>query len=218
MTFIRIGTTLAIIFFIAAGFMVRQLVNAEEEKSTPVKQLEVRRSKIVAKRDLPAFTLLTDKDVEVRQGTGDADLPDVGKLTNRYLFAGVKQGGEVKDENLAPRAATDVLDDATAFSIPASSTTALGGQLRVGDVVQLFAVHANGNTVPAKENGAVQRFDEVVVLNIVPASKDTNAPGTITLAVPTAQHDSFAAAAGGTQLFVTKKIEVHRPIERPSTP
>jgi hypothetical protein len=56
----------------------------------------------------------------------------------------------------------------------------------------------------------------VVVLNIVPANKDTNVPGTITLAVPTAQHDAFAAAAGGTQLFITKRIEVHRPIERPS--
>jgi hypothetical protein len=210
MKFKPIALGLIVALVISAGVMVGKLVEAKEPKIETLTKAEPTRSKIVAKRELPAFTLLTDKDIELRKGSIDLDQLQVADFTNRYLLTSIKRGGEVKAENLAAAAATEVLNDATAFSIPASSTTALGGQLRAGDVIELFAVHSNGNTAPTKENGAVQKFDRLVVLNIVPANKETNTPGAIALAVPTWQHDSLAAAAGGTQLLVTKKIDVQK--------
>lgn len=207
----RIALGIIVALVISAGVMVGMLVNAAEPKIEQLTKAEPTRSKIVARRELPAFTLLTDKDIELRKGSIDLDQLQLTNFTNRYVLTSIKRGGEVKDENLAAASATDVLNDATAFSIPASSTTALGGQLRVGDVIELFAVHSSANAAPpTKENGGVEKFDKLVVLNIVPPNKETNAPGAIALAVPTWQHDSLAAAAGGTQLLVTRKIDVQK--------
>ena len=138
----------------------------------------------------------------MRKGSSASEEPQVAKSKNRYLLVDVKNGGEVKDENLAPESATDVLKDAIAVSIPASPTTTLGGQLRVGELVEMVAV-------PAKEEAPVIKFEKLVVLNNVAPNKEANLPGTITLAVPSTERDNFAQAVGRTQYFLTRRLAVH---------
>jgi hypothetical protein len=191
-----------VVLFILAGVTSR-CVATKEEPVIKGKEAEPTPNKIVASRDFPAFTLLKEGDLQLRKGTDGSAEPDVSMLMKRYLLVGVKRGGEVKVENVAPAGATEVLDDSIAVNIPASPTTVPGGQLRVGELVAVVAV-------PAKEEAPIIKFDKVVVLNTVAANKEANLPGTITLAVPSTQRDDFARAIGRTQYFVTRRVEVHK--------
>ena len=86
--------------------------------------------------------------------------------------------------------------DAVAIAIPASVSTTLGGQLRVGDVVDLVAI--------AKGATQVKTFERLLVLS-TPSGKDKDA-NAITLAIPGAQRDEFALAITGAELLVTRRI------------
>lgn len=191
-----------VVLLILAANTVSKLTAVQEPKIADLKKVEPTRSKIVATRDLPAFTLIKEGDVAVRKGSTASEEPQISKLKNRYLLGEVKNGGEVKDDNLAPESATDVLKDAIAVSIPASPTTSLGGQLRVGELVEMVAV-------PSKEEAPVIKFEKLVVLINVAPNKEANLPGTITLAVPSTERDNFAKAIGRTQYFLTRKLAVH---------
>jgi hypothetical protein len=198
----RFGPVVFVVLLILAGITAR-CVATKKEPPIEAKKAEPTPSKIVASRDFPAFTLLKEGDLQVRKGTDGLAEPDVSKLMKRYLLVGVRSGGEVKVENVAAAGATDVLTDAIVVSIPASPITAPGGQLRVGEVVELMAV-------PAKEDTSVIKVDKVVVLSTVAPNKEANLPGSITLAVPSTQRDDFAKAIGRTQYFLTRKVEVHK--------
>ena len=190
------------VLLILAANTVSKLTAVQEPTIAKLKKVQPTKSKIVATRDLPAFTLIKESDVELRKGSSASEEPQVAKLKNRYLLVDVKIGGEVKDENLAPESANDVLKDAIAVSIPASPTTTLGGQLRVGELVEMVAV-------PAKEEAPIIKFEKLVVLNNVAPNKEANLPGTITLAVPSTERDNFAQAVGRTQYFLTRRLAVH---------
>ena len=151
------------------------------------------RSRIVAKVNLQPLTLVNDKNLEPRSDGKNA--PDIKKLSDRYLLVGVDQGKEVKNEMLAPQAATTLLSDAVAVSVAASATTVVGNQLRTGDVVDVVAP-----ALIPKEPG-VKKFESLMVL--LPATKDSS---TIVLAVPSAQRDDFASALVGSQLLISRKI------------
>ena len=211
----RNAAILLVVLISSAVGMIYILAN-DDPRQAAAKKPTVTRSKIVATHELARFTLIKKEDLEARKGGGDANEPDVSPFINRYLLVNIKKEGEVKEENLAPEAATRVLDDAVAVSLPASSTNSLGGQLLVGDLVELHAIHSKTNTTPPKDDAAgttpsppVDKF-ELVVLNVLPANKDAGVPAAITFAVPADQRDKFIAAVGGTELFVTRKISVHK--------
>jgi hypothetical protein len=150
-------------------------------------------SRIIAKVNLQPLTLVNAANLEPRP---DAERgPDIKKLSDRYLLVSVDQGKEVSEEMLAPPAATALLSDAVAVSVPASPTTVVGNQLRTGDLVDVVAVPIKINT----------NF-EVMVLS--PPTKDSS---TIVLAVRSADRDDFATALVGTQLLISRKIVAIKP-------
>ena len=158
------------------------------------KQPKAPGSSVVASQDLRAYTKLVNGHLECN------DTSRTEALTKRYLLVDVKKGGEVREEMVAAGDATSVLNDAVLFSIPASATTSLGGQLRAGELVNLVAVPTTG---PAKP------FENLVVLSSTQPTKD-GPPTTIMLAVPNGKRDEFAAAITSAQLLVSRKIVVNQ--------
>lgn len=157
-------------------------------------------SRVVATQDLPGLTLLTSNHLEVHAVTGQ-NTPKIEDFIDRYLLVEVKKGGEVKDEMLAVREATPVLSDATLVSITASATTSLGGQLSVGELVDLVAI-------PSLPGTTGKKFEKLVVLSSTQPTKDGTSPATIMLAVPSVKFDEFASAIAGSQLLISRKIVV----------
>ena len=193
----------AVLFFVVlviyGQVLVRKLA-ATEEPRVPSKPTEPAKSRIVVKKDLQAFTSLTDNDLETQSGTGET--PNSKLLSERYLLVNLKQGAEVKEENVAPAAAKGLLSNAVAVSITATPSL-LGGQLRVRELFDLLAVPIKG--------GEARKFENLMVLNIIPANKDTNVPAVIVLAVPLDRRDDFASAVVGAELLVTRKIVAIKP-------
>jgi Flp pilus assembly protein CpaB len=196
-------TAVLIVLIILAAVMVTKLATREEPEIKTPTALEPAKSRIVAKRELQAFTLLKDEDLEARLGSAELGqkAPDVKGLIARYVLVNLKKGAEVKDEMVAPPSATPLLSDAVAISIPVTATTFPGGQLRAGDLVDLVAVRS-------KESTEVKKFESLMVLSILQANKDTNLPNAIALAIPSAQRDAFASAVVGAELLLTRRILV----------
>jgi hypothetical protein len=153
--------------------------------------------RFVARVNLQPLTLVNAANLEPR--SPDENLPDITKLLNRYLLVSVDKDKEVRDEMLAPQAATELLSDAVAVSVPASPTTVVGNQLRTGDLVDVVAA-------PLVPGAGVKKFENLMVL--LPA---TATSGTIVLAVPGTQRDDFASALVGTQLLISRKIVTIKP-------
>ena len=162
------------------------LLKTYQEPSVP----ETRR--FVARTNLQPLTLVNAANMEPR--SPDKNLPDITKLSDRYLLVSVDKDKEVRDEMLAPQAATALLSDAVAVSVSASPTTVVGNQLRTGDLVDVVAA-------PLVPSAGVKKFENLMVL--LPA---TATGSTIVLAVPSAQRDDFASALVGTQLLISRKI------------
>jgi hypothetical protein len=159
-------------------------------------------SQLVATQNLKAFTKLTKDNLVLKPGTAGVATPSVStveELTDRYLLVAVIEGGEVKREMVAAREATPLLGDAVAVGIQPTSLTAIGGQLQVGDMVDV---------VPTVSGEAMQPIENVMVLNVVNAAdKGSGIPVGITLAIPRLSSKQFAAATAA-GIVVTRKIPV----------
>ena len=175
---------IAVIAFVVMVIMLKTY----QEPSVP------ERSRVIAKANLQPLTLVNAANLEPRPDAEHG--PDISKLSNRYLLVGVDAGKEVREEMLAPPAATVLLSDAVAVSVPASPTTVVGNQLRMGDLVDVVAAASTG----------VKKFENVMVL--VPATKDTSM---IVLAVPSNRRDELASALIGTQLLISRKLVAIKP-------
>ena len=162
------------------------LLKTYQEPSVP------ERSRVVANANLQPLTLVNTANLEPR--SPDKNLPDITKLSERYLLVSVDKDKEVRDEMLAPQAASALLSDAVAVSVPASPTTVVGNQLRTGDLVDVVAA-------PLVPSAVVRKFENLMVL--LPATATSS---TIVLAVPSAQRDDFASALVNTQLLISRKI------------
>jgi hypothetical protein len=170
--------------------MLRRLVVSEEK---PVK-------KVVAKRDVPALTLLKSDDLEVTSVKDSADpKPTIDDFKDRFLLIGVTRGTELKPEMVASSETTKWLTNAVAVSIPSSPSTSLGGQLDTGDWVALTAF-------PSKEGAQVKKFEKLMVLNVVSGNQNTPESNAIILAVPSDERDEFVSAIAGSQLVLTRKV------------
>jgi Flp pilus assembly protein CpaB len=187
---IRFAVVVLAVLIVLGGLMVLTLVRSGEPQV----------SKVVAKRDLPAFTLLRNDDLQVTPIVPPGQTsPNIDNFTSRYLLVSAKTGVEIKHEMVADPETTLWLANAVAVSIPASLSTTLGGQLHAGDWVALIAV-------PPKEGAEVKKFEKLMVLTVVLGSKDVPPSNSITLALPGHQRDEFASAVAGAQLLVSRKI------------
>jgi Flp pilus assembly protein CpaB len=191
------------------GFTIWKLWSTPEP---PVEQtVEPTQSRIVTKRELKSFTKLTKADLELKSGTAETaspSVPTVEELEGRYLLVKVKRGGEVKREMVAPPEATLLLSDAVAIGIQPASLTTVGGQLQVGDMVDVVTTGVkNGST-----SGPQETFENVMVLNVVndtkAGDKVSGIPIGVTLAIPRGSRDRFAAAVANAGMVVTRKILV----------
>lgn len=176
------------------GIMVMLLATKEQ------KEEQTEESRIVAKQDLHAFTLLNQNHLQLVPGKNpDENAPKVEDFTGRCLLVNVKHSAEVKKEMVSSEDSKTLLSDAVEVNIPGTAKTFVGGQLRTGDLVDLV-------TVSTKDTKEVNKFETLMVLRIGPANKDTALPDVITLAIPSSQRESFASAIVGAELLVTRKI------------
>jgi len=158
-------------------------------------------SRVVTKRDLQAFTLLTAADLEMR-GSPEKATTQISDLTDNYLLVAQKKGAEINREIVVSRQGKDWLGDAVAIAIPASTTNSLGGQLRVGDTIDLLTVSKTTTQGAASQ---VTTFDNLLVLSIPPPNKDPNSSA-ITLAVPRTKRNDLATAVTGATLVVSRNV------------
>ena len=86
----------------------------------------------------------------------------------------------------------------------ASITNSLGGQLRIGDTIDLLPVP---KTPPQGTAVQVIPIENLLVLNIPPPNKDANS-SVITLAVPRTKRPELATAIAGATLVLTRNISV----------
>jgi hypothetical protein len=182
----RAGVLLGILVVLGAGLLWWLLTHDPKQPG-----------RVVAKRGLPAVTLLNDADLEMH-GSPESLNVSISELTGRYLLAPVNQGAEVTREMVTQREGKEWLSDAVAVAIPMSITPSLGRQLRAGDIIDLV-------TVP-KGATQVKTFENLMVLNIAPLNKDPNASISVTLAVPRGQRDDLALAVSSSELVLTRKL------------
>lgn len=152
-------------------------------------------SRFVAAANLQPLTLVNEKNLQPR--SDGKSTPNIEPLRGRYLLVSVDEGKEVRDEMLAPQAATALLSDAAAVSVPATATTVVGNQLRMGDLVDVVAAPL----LPVAAGECKKKFENLMVL--IPATATSSS---IVLAVPSTERDCFATALVGTQLLVSRKI------------
>ena len=204
---VALGVLVALV--VSAGVMTWRLANSKPVEQKPEPTTPPTRTRIVATKALEAFTLLKENDLKLIKGTAESEAtnaPAVADLANRYLLVKVKRNAEVTPELVAPTGATTLLAEATAVSIPATPGSTLGGQLQVGDLIDVV-------TVPAKQSKP-EVFENLMVLNI-PNKKDAKPdekpevePKVITLAVPANVRDKFASALAGASVLVARRIPI----------
>ena len=133
---IKVGAIVLVGLIALGGWMLWKLTTREEPPINTPTPLEP--AKIVAKREMPPFTLLTSEDLDPRPSSPELGqaAPKVDELTGRYLLVTVKKGAEVKNEMVAPETATTLFSDAVAVSIPLTATTFVGGQLH-GEILSM---------------------------------------------------------------------------------
>jgi hypothetical protein len=108
MDFIKWATLVLALLVIFGGVILWKLLATKE----PAK------GRVVAKRELQAFTLLHDGDLGVPAGI-TVSKENISDFTDRYLLVNLKQDAEVKGEMVASKGATPLLKNAVAVSVSA---------------------------------------------------------------------------------------------------
>jgi Flp pilus assembly protein CpaB len=125
---------------VTAGVMVGILVNSKPVEAIKAAPVVLSSTRIVASKDLEAYTLLNKDHLIVLRGKDDSSDDALNELLGRYLLTKATLGTEIKPDMLAPAEAKALLDNSVAVTIPATDTSSLGGQLRVGDMVDLLLI------------------------------------------------------------------------------
>jgi hypothetical protein len=202
---VGVSILLFVLLIVWAVRMVRTLVNSEPVTVMKAPTMQTR-TKIVSTLELEAYTLLTDQHLTVIQGTNDPeDIKAKDGFRGRYLLTKVIAGTEIKPDMLAPFEANTLLGNSVMVTIPATPTSSLGGQLRVGDMIELLLVPATRSAESKNEPL------EALVLNVpVQKADDKNptGPGGITLALATDKREKFASALPGSTIVITRKVPV----------
>lgn len=213
-TTFTIAVVVVILLVFTGGLLLLKLlrlplVDPKPETAKPAPT----QTQVVAKRDLEAYVQLKPDDLELRKGNDPSaeaaqKAPTIEEFSKRYLMAPIISGEEVKREMVAPSEATSLLDNAVAVSLPATPGSTLGGQLRVGELVDVVAVH-NSSSPADSDPIKSSSFEKLLVLNIETKQADEKTPKepvSITLALPANRRDEFAAAVANATVTVTRKI------------
>jgi Flp pilus assembly protein CpaB len=192
---------------------VKPIMPDEEKKATE-------KSRVIARRALPAFTLLSGSDLQTLEGIVDAvdgPPPTVEELQGRYLLVKVARSKEITREMAASAKATPLitsaLTDAVAVAIPANGPNSLGGSLQTGDIIDLLVVPAGNNSSSSgatSQAKGTKKFENLLVLNVPKGdakTADKEVPlGAVTLALPREKLKEFASALASATLVVTHKL------------
>ncbi|MDX6268826.1 MAG: hypothetical protein QOD28_49 [Acidobacteriota bacterium] len=166
---------------------------------------DAQRPPVRAKRDLPAFHLLTTADVDVRN---EKDAPAGEKpedFVNHLLAGEVKEGEALTVDMLVKPEWKAILDNAIQVGLPANTSTTLGGTLKVGDVVELvwFPGTKSGGQMTTDPAQIKPEYVKNLVVVGVPAGKVPDAPPPPAAAAPTAaatpKNDKPGEAASTTE-------------------
>lgn len=205
-----IATFVLVLLLVFGGWMIVELLK-NNLSPPPVDQT------VAARHDLSAYQLLGETDLSVGMGKTDdqtttsksisgSDASLIDKFKGRYLLAAVKKGEAVTDELVAPSSLTTTLGQSFVTAIAASSLMTIGGQLHVGDKVDLIAV-------PARQMGQATStpvsYEDLLVLG-VPVNGEAKPAGdssVIVLAISQDKREGFAASMPGATLLLTKKIK-----------
>lgn len=201
----RLFFTAAAVFAFIAGMAAVVLVNTYL-KTTGI---------VVAARDLDANVVLTQKDVRLEtvsaRVVGRGVLKDlsgvVGKVTDRPLPGGVPITFGYLRHPLAAGAAGRLSSypGTVAVSLPASPDVTVGGSVKPGDKVTVYALYkagapaAQGSTVPS--GSVVELAVDVPLLSVPSASPGQVASNAVTLAAAPEQASRILAArAAGAEI------------------
>lgn len=212
-----ISTLLVLILLGAGVWMLIELLKTGSSS----KRVE---QPITASRDLPAYHLLDESELTAGMEKNDGQSatsnasPDpkaltVNNLKGRYLLTSVKAGQVVTDEMVAPAGLTANLSESFVTAITATSATTLGGQLRVGDRVDLIVVPAKQTTNQnAETSPKTVAFEDLIVLKVHVSSegKPADDQAVIVLAIPLSKREDFAATTVGANLVLTQKVKASK--------
>lgn len=202
------GLVVVLGLIVTAGVMVGILVKSEPVAAIKAPTIVPSTTRIVSSQDLEAYTLLTEGHLIVLQGKDDTSDEKKKELVGRYLLTKVTLGAEIKPDMLAPAEPKGLLDNSVAVTIPATATTSLGDQLRVGDMVDLFLVHDNQSPTNQPDQSK-PLFENLLVLNLPIKKVDDKSPAqppAITLALPTNKRNEFLRALPGATIVLTRKV------------
>lgn len=220
-----LGAVLALI----VGFATFTYVRSTPAIATPAPTVE-RTDVVVARRDLPPHTVLTDADVELRQMPLEAvlgsSLRALDGITGRVTSQPIVAGQQLDRSHFAADATGGALarlvpEGSRAVAVAISDAIAAGGLITPGDRVDVIAVFEEAR---AGKNGSALVVDDVTVLAVASALAGSEAPAddkgtrsvaggprqlsaTVTLAVSPAQAQRLALA----EEFGALRLIVRRP-------
>ncbi|MDQ1592847.1 MAG: hypothetical protein QOG71_3474 [Pyrinomonadaceae bacterium] len=181
---------------------------------------DAQRPPVRAKRDLPAFHLLTTADVDVRNRPDGKDTPAGEKpedFENQLLAEEVKEREALTVDMLVKPEWKAILDNAIQVGLPANTSTTLGGTLKVGDVVELvwFPGTKSGGQMATDPAQIKPEYVKNLVVVSVPAGKVPDAPSPpAAAAAPTAAATPKNEKPGE----ATSTTEAATPAEKKTTP
>lgn len=196
---------------VTAAVMITMLVNSDRVDAMKTAPVVPSTTRILSSKDLDPFTLLTETHVLVLQGQNDKSDARLKQLLGRYLLTKVPAGTEIKPDMVAPAEANALLANCVAVTIPATATSSLGGQLRVGDLVDLLLIPAKPSAANQPDQSKPLPFENLLVLNLSSKKVDEKSPAeltAITLALQTDKRDDFASALPGATIVLTHKVFV----------
>lgn len=219
-----IGARVLLAVLVCAGVVMALLLLKRVKPVTPGEQEKAaEKSRVIARKELQAFTLLTENHLEAREGTVDAlegPPPTIEELQGRYLLVKVGRRKEITREMVAPAGATPsitkALAGAVAVAIPATASNSLGGSLQTGDFIDLLVATDAGNSrPPGAPVVGVMKFENLLVLNVPPRSEALKAdkeapPGAVTLALSAERLNEFALALAGGTLVISRHLNAAR--------
>lgn len=179
----------------------------EEGAKRPI-PLQPRESVPVATSLQPACRPIIAAELQ-EQEYSTAELPaDVVRARQELIglvpLSALTAGQPIRRSSLA-RIDPKLLEGTAAVSIPAAPEMVLGGNLRTGDLVDIFLVQESSSTQASPSGGV---FKDILVLGIE-AVPDKVRPYLLTIAVPIEQQVDIIHAIATARVWVSRRLSGH---------
>lgn len=167
----------------------------------------------VPNRDLPAYNKIKPTDLVEKTVPGRNISPEVvqeiEKLRDRYTLVAISQEKPITKNQLGSVLTSNqqaLLKNAFLVGISATSSMALGGNLKEGDIVNLSLV-----TLAEKDDPSSTAivFPNVMILDIKPdTSSDllSNTSFILVIALPLDRQEDYISNSSGATILITKKL------------